>query len=165
MPVTKQKKQETVKELDTLLSGAQSAVFVNFHGLSVANATLLRSKLREEGVGLRVAKKTLLKRSLETKGITGTLPELSGEIALAYGADLLAPARGVYAFQKEHKDALAIVGGIFEGAYKAKDDMIAIAMIPPLQTLRGMFLNVINSPIQGFVLAINEIAKTKAPSN
>ncbi len=158
MPVTKQKKTETVKELDTLLASANSAVFVNFHGLSVANTTILRSKLREGGVGFRVAKKTLLKRALGTKGITGELPVLDGEVALAYGEDLLAPAREVYSFQKEHKDAVVIVGGIFDGMYKAKDEMIAIAMIPPLQTLRGMFVNVINSPIQGFVVGLKAIA-------
>ncbi len=158
MPVTKQKKAETVKELDTLFAGANSAVFVNFHGLSVANTMALRSKLREGGVGLRVAKKTLMKRALATKGVSGEMPSLDGEVAVAYGADLLAPAREVYAFQKEHKDAIAIVGGIFDGAYKAKDEMIAIAMIPSMHTLRGMFVNLINSPIQGLVVGLKAIA-------
>ena len=42
-----------------------------------------------------------------------------------------------------------------------KEGMIAMASIPPLDTLRGMFVNVINSPIQGFVMALSEIAKKK----
>ncbi len=162
MAVTKQKKAETTKELDTLLAGANSVVFVNFHGLSVADTTMLRRKLRNEGVGLKVAKKTLLKRSLGVKGVAGELPELSGEVAIAYGADLLAPAREVYAFQKESKDKIAILGGIFDGNYKGKEDMLSIATIPPLQTLRGMFVNLINSPIQRFAVVLDQIAAKKS---
>ncbi len=151
-----------VTEIDGLLKEAKSVVFVNFHGLSVANTTLLRNKLRGEGIGLKVARKTLLKRSLDAKGIEGTMPELSGEVAIAYGTDLLAPSREVYAFQKEHKDAIAILGGIFEGGYMDQQKMLAIATIPPLQTLRGMFVNLINSPIQGLVVGLKAVADKKS---
>jgi ribosomal protein L10 len=44
----------------------------------------------------------------------------------------------------------------------SKDEMTAIAAIPPLPILLGMFINVINSPIQGLVLALGEISKQKA---
>ena len=93
--------------------------------------------------------------------VEGTTPSLDGELAIAYAADLIAPAREIYAFQKKLDGKIAILGGIFEGKYMSKDEMTTIANIPGMQTLRGMFVNVINSPIQGFVLALDAIAKKK----
>lgn len=162
MAISKEKKQTIVASFEDLLQDAKSVVFVQFSKLTVSAATALRRKLRAEGVGYKVGKKTLLKRVLDTKGYEGTLPELDGEIAIAYSTDLLAPAREVYDFQKGHKDSVAIVGGIFDGSYKTKEEMMAIATIPGMQTLRGMFVNIINSPVQRFAIALNEVAKKKA---
>ncbi len=159
MAITQQKKQEVIASFAAALKGAQSVAFVNFHKITVAQSGALRRALRAEGVGYYVGKKTLLKRALAEHGYTGELPSLDGEVAIAYGADLLAPARVVYEFQKANKDTITLIGGIFEGAYKTKEEMTAIATIPPLQTLRGMFVNIINSPIQRFVIALDQIAK------
>ncbi|MEI6553506.1 MAG: 50S ribosomal protein L10, partial [bacterium] len=80
---------------------------------------------------------------------------------LVYGKDLLAPAREIYAFQKKMDKKVTILGGIFDGEYKNKAEMESIATIPSREGLLSMFLNVINSPIQGFVVAINAIADKK----
>lgn len=162
MAITKEKKQSIVATFSDIVAESDSIVFVQFDKLTVANAIALRRKLRASGVGYKVGKKTLLKRVLATKGYTGTLPELPGEIAIAYSTDAIAPAREVYEFQKAHKDVITLVGGIFEGGYKNKEEIMAIATIPPLQTLRGMFVNIINSPIQRFVIALDQIAAKKA---
>lgn len=162
MAITKEKKQSIVASFSEIVAGAESIAFVQFDKLTVANAIALRRQLRAAGVGYKVGKKTLLKRVLATHGYTGTLPELSGEIAIAYSTDALAPAREVYEFQKAHKDVITLVGGIFEGSYKSKEEIMTIATIPGLQTLRGMFVNIINSPIQRFVIALDQIAAKKA---
>lgn len=161
MARTKAQKQEIIEKLGGIMDKAKSMVFVNFHGLKVADSTTMRRKLTADQVGFFVAKKTLTARALEAKKYEGTMPELTGEFGLAYGTDLVAPARDVYEFQKKFKDQLSILGGVFEGKYMTKDEMTAIAAIPPLATLHGMFVNVINSPIQGFVMALDQIAKKK----
>jgi ribosomal protein L10 len=51
------------------------------------------------------------------------------------------------------------LGGVFEGRYMTRDEIVNIASIPPMNTLLGMFVNVINSPIQGLVIALDQIAK------
>lgn len=162
MALSKNKKKEVIEKLEGAIKDAKSVVFVNFHGLKVAETTQFRRKLRAEGVGFFVSKKTLTKRALDTKKYEGTMPELLGEVGIAYSADLIAPAREVYEFQKKFKDNLSILGGVFETKYMNKEEMMAIALIPSIDTLRGMFVNVINSPIQGFVMALSEIAKKKA---
>jgi large subunit ribosomal protein L10 len=162
MAITLDKKSEIVGALSHVMKDAESIVFVNFHKLTVKDTTELRRKLREEGIGYMVAKKTLVKRALDAEKLEGTLPVLEGEIAIAYGRDLIAPARGVYNFEREHKGAVKIVGGVFEGRYMNAEEMMSIATIPGIQTLYGQFVNLINSPIQGFVVALNAIAEKKA---
>jgi len=162
MALSKNKKKEVIEKLEGAIKDAKSVVFVNFHGLKVGDTTQFRRKLRAEGVGFFVSKKTLTKRALDTKKYEGTMPELLGEVGIAYSADLIAPAREVYEFQKKFKDNLSILGGVFESKYMNKEEMMGIALIPSIDTLRGMFVNVINSPIQGFVMALSEIAKKKA---
>jgi large subunit ribosomal protein L10 len=161
MARTKEQKKEIIAKLDKIMDGAQSLVFVNFHGLKVSDATAMRRQLTTDKVGMFVAKKTLATRALTAKNYQGTMPAMAGELALAYGTDLVAPARGVYEFQKKFKDQVSIQGGVFEGKYMSKEEMTAIATIPPVSTLYGMLLNVINSPIQGLVMALDQISKKK----
>jgi large subunit ribosomal protein L10 len=162
MARTKAQKKEIIEKLQTIMNGAQSLVFVNVHGLKVGDTTAMRRKLKSDGVGFFVAKKTLTALALDEKKYAGTMPELVGEFGLAYGADLVAPARGVFEFQNKHKGQVAIVGGVFESKYMNKEEMLVIAAIPPLKTLHGMFVNIINSPIQGFVMALDQISKKQA---
>lgn len=159
MARTKAQKKEIIEKLDKIMNGAKSLVFVNVHGMKVADTTAMRRKLKTDGVGFFVAKKTLTSLALAGKKYEGTAPVLTGEFGMAYGVDLVAPARGVYEFQKKFKDQVAIVGGVFETKYMSKDEMLVIAAIPPLNVLHGMFVNIINSPIQGFVMALDQISK------
>ncbi len=164
MARTKEQKKEIIEKLEKIMGGAKSLVFVNVHGLQVSDSTAMRKALKADKVGLFVAKKTLTSHALASKKYEGTQPELVGEFALAYGEDLIAPARGVYSFQNKFKDKVAIVGGVFDGKFMGKDEMTAIAAIPPMKTLQGMFVNIINSPIQGFVMALDQIAKKQTPA-
>ena len=159
MARTKEQKKEIIEKLQTIMKDAQSLVFVNIHGLKVSDATVMRRKLKSDKVGLFVAKKSLTARALDANKYAGTMPDLAGEFALAYSTDLIAPARGVYEFQNKFKDRVVITGGVFEGKYLSQEEMTVIAAIPPLATLHGMFVNLINSPIQGLVMALDQMSK------
>jgi large subunit ribosomal protein L10 len=161
MAITKAKKGEIVEKLEKALKGAKSLVFVNFHGLKVSDTTALRRALRSEGVEYAVTKKSLTKRVLASEKFEGTQPELTGELAMAWSEDLIAPARGIYAYQKKFPEAMKILGGVFEGKYMTKAEMEGIATIPETPVLRGMFVNIVNSPIQRFVISLSKIAETK----
>jgi len=158
--ITKAKKQDILAKLGTIKKDAQSIVFVSFKGVSVADTSAMRKTLREAGVGYFVAKKTLIKRAFGDT-YTGEMPTLDGEIAVAYSADAVAPAQNIKDFAKKHKEAIAIAGGVFEGAYKNKAEMTEIASIPSMQVLRGMFAQVINSPRARFAVVLSKVAETK----
>jgi large subunit ribosomal protein L10 len=162
MAITKAKKSEVIAKVQDSVKDAASVVFVHFKGLSVEDTSAMRRALKSDGVGYMVAKKTLIRQALSTSGYTGELPELPGEIAIAWSTeDPTLAARDIYEHSRKHKDALSIVGGVYEGAYQDASAMNAIATIPSLQVLRGMFVNVINSPIQSLVIALDKIAEGK----
>jgi len=159
MAHTKEQKKEIIEKLKTMMSDAKTLVFVNFHGLTVSEATTMRKALKKNNVSFFVAKKTLVGKALESHKYTGVMPPLVGEFGMAFGNDLTAPARGIYEFQNKFKGKANIVGGVFENVYMSKEEMTAIAAIPPRETLYGMLVNVINSPIQGMVMALDQISK------
>jgi large subunit ribosomal protein L10 len=165
MARTKVEKKEILEKVKTIVETlgdkSGSMVFVNFHGLKVSDTMQVRRKLKGEKVGFFVAKKTLIRKALTEKNFAGSMPEFAGELGIAYGSDLIAPAREIHEFQKKHKGSISILGGIFEGKYMSKEEMTAIALIPSAKTLQAMFVNVINSPIQGFVMALDQIAQKK----
>jgi large subunit ribosomal protein L10 len=161
MALTKNKKKEIVAKLQDIVKNAKTSVFVHFKGLKVSDTTTFRRALRAQGVGFYVAKKTLTNKVYTEAGIKGSMPELVGEVGVAYGADLIAPAREVYEFQKKFKDQLSIQGGVFEGSFNTKEEMLNIALIPPVSTLHGMLANVINSPIQRLAVVLDQVAQKK----
>jgi len=166
MAITRQKKTEILRELAESVSDALSMVFVRFKGLSVKEANELRTALKAQNVRYRVTKKTLLKRALDAGNIIGNTPELEGEVAFAYlskqkGDDITAPARNIHGFVKKSKGRLTFLGGIIEGRFLSKEEVETVAAIPPTPVLRGMFVNVINSPIQRMVIALDAIAQKK----
>ena len=162
MAISKEKKSQILTNLQKIVKDSVSVVFINFHALPVIESSIIRKALREKGIGYTVGKKTLTKKALSEAGFGGIMPDLPGELGIVYGTDSIEPARQIMNFQKKLDKKIQIVGGIFEGKFMNKDDMTVIAQIPGLQTLRAQFVNIINSPIQGFVMVLNEFAKSKA---
>ncbi len=164
MAITKAKKVEIVEKLRSVFTKSSAVAFVKFNKLTVANAQALRRKLREVGAGYYVAKKTLIRKSLEGGTISGELPNLDGEVAVAYlekGDDVTAPAREIFGFEKSLEKAVQLIGGIFEGRFIKQQEVLSLATIPSRQTLLAQFTNLVNSPIQRFVVGLSEVAKKK----
>lgn len=160
MALQRSKKEAIIKDLDEAVSNSSSVVFVNFHGLNVADETALRSDLRGKEVGYKVSRKTLLKRALAGKA-KGEIPDLSGEVAMAYSKDSIASAREVYNFQKTHAGLLNILGGIFEGEFVSAEKMLEIAKIPSREILLSKLAFLLKSPMQRLAIAVGEVAKQK----
>jgi len=163
MAINKAKKKEISDKLSSALQDSATAVFVSFKALGVEDNNVLRKSLKKNDADYLVAKKTLLLRAMDAAGLPGDAPDLGdGMVAVAFGSDQMAPAREVFEFSKDHKNSITIMGGIFEGSFKSALEMMEIATIPGLDTLRGMFANVINSPVQRFAVVLGQVAETKA---
>jgi large subunit ribosomal protein L10 len=162
MAITKDKKASILEELRGIVKSSLSLVLVNFKGLTVSDTIAMRRALKEKGVGYIVSKNTLTRKALSEGGISGELPNIEGETALVYGNDPILPAQEIFGFQKKFDKKVSIFGGVFEGRFLGKEEMVSVANIPPLKTLHAQFVNIINSPIQGLAISLNEIARVKS---
>ncbi len=162
MAKTKAEKAAVIEKLEQAFKESASSVLVHFSKLTVAEESSMRRSLREQGVVYFVAKKTLIRRALESLGHAHADVPIEGEVAVAYGgADSTAASRLVHEFGQKFTDKLAIVGGIFEGKLVGAAHMQEIATIPPMDTLRAMFAQVVNSPRQRFAMVLSKVAGTK----
>lgn len=157
--LTKQKKQEILKDLEANLKKAKIVIFINFHGLNVSAVTRLRKILKEIGVRYVVAKKTLIKKALGAVNSEGALPELEGEIAVALSeGDPISSAKTLEKFAKENK-TMKLIGGIWDKKYINSKEVITLANIPSREILLGKLVYIINSPIRGMVVTLNGVIK------
>ena len=154
-------KQPVVKEIAELLDGAQSAVVVDYRGLTVEQDTQLRKSLREAGVTYKVYKNTMIR--LATKGTEFEALDnaLEGPTAIAVSKeDATAPARILFNFSKTAPQ-LELKAGIVEGTTYDAQGIKVIAEIPSRDELLGRLFGSMKSPISNLARVLNQIA-TKA---
>jgi large subunit ribosomal protein L10 len=152
MAVT-QEKLQTVAEIKEKLSTTKGAVLTNYRGLTVAQDTKLRRKLREAGVEYRVFKNTMTRIAAKEAGIEGLDTYLEGPTAIAMSyTDPVAPAKVISDFVKEHKlQALEVKAGLVEGKVIDADSVKALSSLPPREVLIAKALGSMQAPIVGFV--------------
>ena len=165
-------KKAEVKRIEDKLKNSSSVVFTEFRGLDVHDIQKLRKQLRENNVEYKVIKNTLARIAVRNLDMEELDEYLTGPTAFATAAeDLVAPAKILFDFSKEH-EALQIKGGILEGEVISADKVKALATLPSrevlLATLVGSlngpivgFMNVVNGPLRGFVGTLNAVAEQK----
>ncbi|MBS6644973.1 MAG: 50S ribosomal protein L10 [Clostridiaceae bacterium] len=154
-------KQPVIAEIADLFDGAQTAVVVDYRGLTVAQDTELRKQLREAGIVYKVYKNTMIHRAAEGTDFAALDAVLEGPTALAVSkTDATAPARILAAFAKK-ADKLEIKGGVVEGTYYDAEGMKAISSIPSREELLGRLLGSMQSPITNFARVLNQIAESQ----
>ncbi|MDY6028644.1 MAG: 50S ribosomal protein L10 [Acidaminococcaceae bacterium] len=151
MAVIRPEKAAKVAELKELLSGAKCAVLVDFCGLTVAQDTELRRKMREAGVHYSVVKNTLLRIAAAEAGIEGLEPSLEKNTAIAVSPeDPVAVAKIVCEFAKANK-VFQVKVGILDGTIISAEAVKELAALPPKEVLVAKLLGSMNAPISGFV--------------
>lgn len=155
-------KQPIVKEISEKVQNAQALVLVDHRGLTVAEDTELRKKLREENVSYKVYKNTMMNFAFKGTDFEQLSDLLNGPSALAISeADPAAPARVLVEFAKKAK-ALEIKGGVIEGKLYDAEALKEIAAIPPKDQLLSKLLGSMQSPIANFARVVKQIAEKKA---
>ena len=156
-----EQKAPIVQEISDLLSGAASAVLVDYRGLTEEQDTQLRKQLREAGLTYKVYKNTMINFAVKGTEFEALAPHLEGPTALAVSKDdATAPARILNDFAKT-ATALEMKAGIVEGTYYDAKGMAVIATIPSRDVLLGKLLGSIQSPIANLARVLNQIAEAK----
>lgn len=139
-------KQESIESLKSVFADAGAVVVTHYMGLTVAEMTDLRLRLRKEGAAIKVVKNTLALKALDGKlGDKGdTL--FTGPVAIAYGPDAVSAAKIAVQFAKEN-DKLKLVGGILDQTNVLDEAGVrALATLPSLDELRGKLIGLIQAP-------------------
>lgn len=158
-------KQPVVQEIAETLKDAQSAVVVDYRGLTVEQDTKLRKTFREAGVVYKVYKNTMINFAIKDTVFEPLSATLEGPTAIAVAKeDATAPARIIKKFAAE-APALEVKGGIVDGAFYDANGIKAIADIPGRDVLIGRLLGSMQSPIANFARVLKQIAeKDGAPA-
>ncbi|MCP5389505.1 MAG: 50S ribosomal protein L10 [Novosphingobium sp.] len=138
-------KADTVASLNATFNEAGVVVVTRNLGLSVAQSTDLRAKMRDAGASYKVAKNRLAKIALKDTQYQGLEDLLSGPTALATSVDPVAAAKAAVDFAKSN-DRIEIVGGSMGGQLLDEAGIKALASMPSLDELRGKLVGLINAP-------------------
>ncbi|AAK22483.1 50S ribosomal protein L10 [Caulobacter vibrioides] len=139
-------KQESIESLKSVFADAGAVVVTHYMGLTVAEMTDLRLRLRKEGAAIKVVKNTLALKALDGKlGDKGD-KLFTGPVAIAYGPDAVSAAKIAVQFAKEN-DKLKIVGGVLDQTNVLDEAGVrALATLPSLDELRGKLIGLIQAP-------------------
>jgi large subunit ribosomal protein L10 len=147
----REEKTAVIANIKEKLEASKAAILTDYRGMSVAEATALRRKLREAKIEYRILKNTLTFLAAEEIGY-GELEEyLRGPTAIAFGyEDPVVVAKALTDFTKESKH-MTIKAGLVEGSIVSPEGVKALADLPSRETLLAMVLSGIQAPLSGWV--------------
>ncbi len=153
-------KEEFVGQLSEEVHGAAGVLFVDFTGLTVAEADDFRNKLREANVGYKVVKNTLLTRALADRDYSDASGVLKGTpTGVVFGyEDPVAAAKATYDFLDDCKH-IKVKGGVLDGKSISVDEAEALSKMPSREELIAGVMTLALSP------ARNLLAQVKSPGS
>ena len=139
-------KQESIESLKSVFADAGAVVVTHYMGLTVAEMTDLRLRLRKEGAAIKVVKNTLALKALDGKLGDKGEKLFTGPVAIAYGPDAVSAAKIAVQFAKEN-DKLKLVGGVLDQTNVLDEAGVrALATLPSLDELRGKIVGLLVAP-------------------
>jgi large subunit ribosomal protein L10 len=138
-------KRDFVAGLAQVFAETSMVVVTRNQGLTVAEATDLRRRMRAAGATFKVAKNRLATRALEGTPFASIRPLLKGPTALAWASDPVAVAKATVEYSRSN-DKLVVVGGALGARTLDPDGVKALAELPSLETLRAGLIDLIATP-------------------
>ena len=147
-------KAESVAALNAVFNEVGLVVVTRNLGLTVAQSTALRGKMRDAGASYKVSKNRLAKLALKDTQYEALEEHLTGPIALAWSHDPIAAAKAAVEFAKTN-DKLEIVGGAMGSTQLNADGIKALASMPSLNELRSKIVGLVNAPATKVAQLVN----------
>ena len=137
-------KASSIESLQGVFAGAGAVVVTHYMGLTVAEMTDLRGKLRSQGASLKVVKNTLVKKAITEAG-DGAHALFKGPVAIAYAPDPVSAAKVVTDYAKTN-EKFTVVGAMMGESVLDAKGVGALATLPSLDELRAKLLGLLNAP-------------------
>lgn len=154
-------KNAVVNEIKEKLENASSIVLVDYRGLTVDQDTVLRKKLRAEGVQYKIYKNTAIRFAVQGTEFEGITEFLAGPSAVAISYEDATAASRVIAEAAKEIEALEFKAGVIEGTLYDTEAMKKVASIPPRDVLLSKLLGSFKSPMSSFARLIKAIEEDK----
>jgi len=149
-------KATIVEDLSARLNQSPFLIVTEYTGMNVLQFSELRSRLAGAGAQCRVVKNTFLRRAAAGIGYPDLAETLSGQTAIVTGeSDVCAAAKVLKVFGAEFQK-LAIKAGVLDKAIISKEQIQALADLPPKAVLQSQLLGVLKSPLKKLVVLLNE---------
>src|SRR5262245_47806370 len=159
---SKGKKKEELDDLKKDLAEAKNLFVAQFKGITVAQDTDLRMKIRDTKSKYRVVKNTLVKKAAEGTPAQGVAKSFEGSTAIAYNAnDPVSLAKALTAYAKTNP-LFVFKAGLVEGRVINLGDITSIAAMPSKEELIAKLLFLINAPAQRIAIVVNGVARNLA---
>lgn len=156
------KKAEAVKNVNEMLTNAETAIVVDYRGLTVAEVTDLRKQLRDAGIKMMVIKNKILERAVEGTDYEDLKSTFVGPTAVAFSdEDAIAPAKILKKFADDH-EALEIKGGFIEKKVQTLDKINECATLPSREDLLSMLASALQDPMRKIARAVKAVADKKS---
>jgi large subunit ribosomal protein L10 len=139
------KKAEVVGNLNEVLGGAGSVVVAHYSGMTVAQMSDLRTRMRAAGASFKVSKNRLVVRALQGTAAEGIAHLFKGPTGIAISQDPVAASKVAVAYAKEN-GKLVILGGMVGGTAIDASGVKTLAELPSLDELRGKIAGLLKAP-------------------
>ena len=139
-------KAESIETLKGVLADSGAVVVTHYMGLTVAEMTDLRGRLRKEGATLKVVKNTLVQKALDGAAGEAGSSLFKGPVAIAYGPDPVSAAKVVTQYAKDN-DKFKVIGGILDQTTVLDQKAVAsLATLPSLDQIRAQLIGLVQAP-------------------
>jgi len=155
--VISQSKPEIVASLRERLDRASVAILAEPRGLSVAQVTKLRTKIRGLEGEYKIAKNTLAIRAVADTPFAALAPLLEGPTALVFGyGDPVTVLKELVEYAGQSAEKLSIKGAVLDGQLFERGDVVALSKLASKDQLRASLLGVLLAPASQLVRILNE---------
>lgn len=138
-------KTEFVGDLNKKIAGSSVVLVAHYKGLTVAEITDLRVKVRNSGAGFKVTKNKLTQRALSGTPFEQISKMFVGPTAIAYSSDPVVAAKVLTDFAKAN-EKLVLLGGAFGETLLDAKGVQALSKLPSLNELRAKIIALIQTP-------------------
>jgi len=143
--VDRSQKEAVVAELNGIFNEASVVVIAEYSGLTVAEMTDLRVKMRQAGARFKVTKNRLARLALDGTDYSSLSAKLKGPVGIAYSSDPVAAPKVATDFAKGNEKFIVIGGAMGETTLDAAG-VKALASMPSLDELRGKLIGLVQAP-------------------
>jgi large subunit ribosomal protein L10 len=138
-------KAESIETLKGVFADSGAVVVTHYMGLTVAEMTELRTRLRKEGAALKVVKNRLAQKALDGKAGEGADALFKGPVAIAFGPDPVSAAKVATQYAKDN-DKFVVIGALMGDVVLDAKGVGALATLPSLDQIRGQLIGLLNAP-------------------